>query len=48
MAPIVASRGTLFGYTAVTIKHLPSLGHELSFGTSHAKIRCDDCMFFYV
>ena len=48
MAPIFASREAPVGYSAMQIESLPSLGYELSFGTSLNKVSRDSCIVFYV
>ena len=48
MAHILASMEGHVGNTALIMKSLPSLGYELSLGTSFAKINRDGCILFYV
>ena len=48
MALILVSREAPVGYTVFKIKYLPSLGYELSIGTSPAKVSRDGCIVFYV
>ena len=48
MTPILASIVTPVDYMPSLIKSLPSLGYELSLGTSLAKVSHDGCIVFYV
>ena len=48
MAHILASREAPVGYAVLIIKSLTSLGYELSFGDSHAKVSRFGCKVSYV
>ena len=48
MAHTLASNEAIVGHMAFKIKSLPSLGYELSLGTSLSKISRDGCKVLYV